>query len=293
VERGLSRPILDKKLFSRLFVVSSVPAVLFGVRFDSKVGFGVLVAALALLSYVQSRHTQRETPAGLAAASRWLGLRAKLAEDEVFPTLPPIAVETWERHLAYGAALGIAPAAAAPIAMGPESDKHAWSSYGGRWRAVRIVYPQRLSWGTRPVWALLRAAARGAVAGLVLYLLAGPLFDRFSGFHGWEWLLALLLVPPAVVAAEAAIVLLASAADLASTREATGEILRLRELGGEQKKLRHYVAVDDGRSATIRAWIVRPELYRTLEQHQVVTASVTRHLRYVRSIAAASGQGRR
>jgi hypothetical protein len=65
----------------------------------------------------------------------------------------------------------------------------------------------------------------------------------------------------------------------------TGQILRLRTRGSDDKK-RHYVAVDDGASPTIRAWLVKPELYAPLRQDQVVTATLTPHLRYVRSIRA-------
>ena len=56
---------------------------------------GILVAAF-LLGVVMGLHTQRETPEGLASASRWLGVRAKLQEDAVFPTLPPVAVTLWD-----------------------------------------------------------------------------------------------------------------------------------------------------------------------------------------------------
>jgi hypothetical protein len=73
-------------------------------------------------------------------------------------------------------------------------------------------------------------------------------------------------------------------ADLGSTREATGQILRLRAYGDDDDK-RHYVAVDDGSSATIRAWRVKSELYSPLRQYEVVTGTLTRNLRYVRAIS--------
>ena len=60
------------------------------------------------VTWIRSRHPQRETPEGLAAASRWLGVRAELAANEVFPTHSPLTVELWNRLLAYGAALGVA-----------------------------------------------------------------------------------------------------------------------------------------------------------------------------------------
>jgi len=54
---------------------------------------------------------------------------------------------------------------------------------------------------------------------------------------------------------------------------------------GDRGKQRYYAAVDDGRSARIRAFVVQPTLYARLEQGQFVRATVTRHLRYVRGIA--------
>jgi hypothetical protein len=214
-------------------------------------------------------HTQRETPEGLAAASRWLGVRAKLAEDEAFQTQAPIAVTLWERHLAYGAAFGLATAAVHALPMGAESDHHAWSSYGGQWRSVRIRYPHfvPLGWGLHPLLVALRACF-ALPAALVLWLIVPR--D--------------LAVLPAAVAAVVGVVVVWALADLGSTREATGQILRLRAYGDDDDK-RHYVAVDDGTSGTIRAWRVKPELYSPLHQYEVVTGTLTRNLRYVRAIS--------
>ena len=94
-----------------------------------------------------------------------------------------------------------------------------------------------------------------------------------------------LVILPAVAAVVLGVGALRALADLWSTKEVTGQILRLRTYGSDDKK-RWYVAVDDGsRASTIRAWRVRPELYSQLVQGDVVTASVTPNLRYVRSIA--------
>jgi hypothetical protein len=214
-------------------------------------------------------HTQRETPEGLAAASRWLGVRAKLADDEAFRSQAPIAVTLWERHLAYGAAFGVATAAVRALPMGAESDRHAWSSYSGQWRAVRIRYPRfvPLGWGLHPLVVVLRAGL--ALAPVVILLLVVP-----------KDLAAL----PAAIAVVAGLVVVWAIVDLGSTREVTGQILRLRTYGDDDDK-RYYVAVDDGVSATVRAWRVKPELYSPLRQYEVVTGTLTRNLRYVRAIS--------
>lgn len=267
--RGLCVDILDKRTFLWLSGAAAAPAAVLGILAGGRVGFGYWVVAFFFLGWVMGLHTQRETPEGLAAASRWLGVRAKLADDEAFRSQAPIAVALWERHLAYGAAFGLATAAARALPMGAESDHHAWSSYGGQWRSVRIRYPHfvPLGWGLHPLVIVLRAGIALAVA--VVFLLLAP-----------EGVAAL----PVAVAVVAGLVVVWALVDLGSTREVTGQILRLRAYGDDDDK-RHYVAVDDGTSARIRAWRVKPELYSPLRQYEVVTGTLTRNLRYVRAIS--------
>jgi hypothetical protein len=284
--RGLCRDIIDGRTFRRLTIAAVAPAAVLGLLSGSRAGFGYWVAAAFLLSVIKSLHTQRETPEGLTAASRWLGVRAKLHEDEAFPTLSPIAVTLWERHLAYGAAFGLAQAAVRAIPMGAESDHRAWSSYGGQWHAVRIRYPHLLppGWGLHPLVALLRALLALAAAVVVLWVVAPTAFDVAPDAGPVELLIALIFVAvPAAVAAAAGLVILRALADLGSTREVTGQVLRLRTYGDDDDK-RHYAAVDDGSSPTIRAWRIKPELYSSLRQYQIVTGTLTRNLRYARSI---------
>jgi hypothetical protein len=284
-QRGLSRAILDGRLLFWLLVGSLVPGVLWWRAVHHHAGLAgivFVVAAIALLGGAVSRHSQRETPTGLAAASRWLGVRTALHQDEVFPTLPPITVGLWKRYLAFGAALGVAPGAVRPIPMGAESDSRAWSSYGGRWRPVRVEYPTLLplGWGLHPLLGVVRGALIGSVSGFVLYLVGGPLATGLSGLA----FAAPFLVPPALAALAAVTLLAKSLADLPTTPVTVqGEILRLRAIG-EQGKRRYYAAVDDGRSARVRAFVIEPDLYRQLEQGELAAATVTRHLRYVRTI---------
>jgi hypothetical protein len=274
--RGLCVDILNKRTFVWLSVAAAGPAAVLGALAGGRVGFGYWVVAFFFLGWIMGLNTQRETPAGLAAASRWLGVRAKLAEDEAFETQAPIAVTLWERHLAYGAAFGLAQAAVHAIPMGTESAHHAWSSYGGQWHSVRISYPFLLppGWGIHPLVVLLRAGLALAAAVVVLELAKNL---------GAASLLYVVL--PVAVAAVAGLAILWALVDLGSTREVTGQVLRLRAYGDDDHK-RYYVAVDDGRgSTTIRAWRVKPELYSPLRQYEVVTGTLTRNLRYVRAIS--------
>jgi Predicted membrane protein (DUF2207) len=288
--RGLCVDILDAKTLKRLTIAALAPAALLWGLTSFTAGLVYFVAAGAFLGVVMARHTQHDTPAGLAAASRWLGVQAKLAEDEVFREQPPIAVAMWERHLAYGAAFGLATEAVRAIPMGAESDTRAWTSYGGSWRSVQIKYPDTLpaGWGAHPGVALLHSLIWGAVSVFVLAVVSRPVLDAAPDAGAIEFVIVVLLVVvPAVAAVVLGVGALRALADLWSTKEVTGQILRLRTYGSDDKK-RWYVAVDDGSGAsTIRAWRLRPELYSQLVQGDVVTASVTPNLRYVRSIAPA------
>jgi Predicted membrane protein (DUF2207) len=274
-QRGLCVDILDKRTFLWLSGAAIGPAAVLGVLAGGRVGFGYWVVAFFFLGWIMGLNTQRETPAGLAAASRWLGVRAKLAEDEAFETQAPIAVALWERHLAYGAAFGLAQAAVRAIPMGTESATHAWSSYGGQWHSVRISYPYLLppGWGIHPLVVFFRTGLAAAGAVVLLLLLKGT---------GTGSVVTTLLAAVAIVGG---LLALRALADLGSTREVTGQILRLRAHGDDDDK-RYYVAVDDGSgSTTIRAWRVKPELYTPLRQYEIVTGTLTRNLRYVRAIS--------
>lgn len=280
--RGLSRDALDSRVFTVLLVAAAIPAALVWALSDLEPGFMVVVGAGAVLAWIRSRHPQRETEAGLAAASRWLGVRAELAANEVFRTHSPLTVELWSRLLAYGAALGVASGASSPLPMGTESDTNAWSAHGGRWRAVRVAYPRLWppAWGLDPLVVLV--AGIGAVLGgaLLLWWLGPSVVD--AGLVA-----AILLVPCAAVVLGIALAVLAFA-DLRSTIEVTGSVLRLRTFGSDEKQ-RYYAAIDDGSSDTIRAWRVNPRHYVTLTQGDLVTVAATKNLGCVRWIAPGAG----
>ncbi|HEY7874840.1 MAG TPA: hypothetical protein VIG64_06925, partial [Actinomycetota bacterium] len=108
----------------------------------------------------------RDTPDGRTAAAHWFGVRQNLETLPLFPDMPADAVVTWERHLAYGAALGVAGRSVKELPLGAEHDRRAWTDYGGSWRQVRVRYPVvRPGWGKSPL-----------VAGLIsLAVLAGSL----------------------------------------------------------------------------------------------------------------------
>ena len=200
--RGLSQDLWNRGVITGLGVAAAVPALLYGIPFGLKgIGFAAIVAGL-LLGGIRSRHRQRHTPDGLVAAGRWVAVREKLDEDEAFQMQPPITVALWERLLAYGAALGVAGGAVRPIPMGAESDRRAWSSYGGHWHQVNVRYPRLYppAWGQHPGVALLWSALFGGIALLFLYFVSQVVSDLGDvGALGLLIVAALILVPIAVI----------------------------------------------------------------------------------------------
>ncbi len=236
--------------------------------------------------------SERNTPAGVDAASRWLGLRRFLAEDPHFDEQPPAAVAIWDRYLSYGAALGVATAAVQGLPLGSESDTEAWSHYGGKWRTVHIDYPKRIppGWGRPP----LLAAAIGLasllgglfVARIFFPLMADTLSDMFNslddGFEPLDFLAVAIIAIPTVFTTlwlmRAALMLGAAVPDLFVRKEVEGVALRIR-----RDEKHSYLAVDDGTGSKIRAWRVEPALLdgAGLSQGSAVSATVSPRLGHV------------
>jgi hypothetical protein len=279
--RGLSREAVGGAVFTVLTGAAVIPSALTWAAWEFEPGLMALFGAVALLGWIKRRHPQRETPDGMAAASRWLGVREELAENPVFATHSPLQVELWDRLLAYGAALGVASGASRPLPMGVESDTRAWTAHGGGWRLVRVSYPRFWppAWGADPIVALLVGLGLVVGFGLILYT-AGPDFLD-AGVYG---ALPFGIACVGVVVGIAIVIMVAS--DWRTAVEITGPILRLRTFGDDDKS-RYYVAIDDGESNTIRAWKVSPAHYRGLEQGDPVTVRATANLGCVRWIVSA------
>jgi Predicted membrane protein (DUF2207) len=286
--RGLSRDAFGELELTLLGGAAVVPAVAVIPAGGWEAALTVMAVAVAIVGWIRSRFPQRETPAGLEAASRWLGVRAELAENEVFESYSPLTVPLWDRLLAYGAAMGVASGASGPLPMGAESDTHAWSSHGGRWRPVRVSYPRLWppGWGLEPVAALVGGAVVAVAGGLALNSQGERLAE--SAREGWSDVvsMATLAVLCAAVLLGVAVAAMAFRDQWASI-EVTGPVLRLRALGGDDP--RYYVAVDDGSSREIRAWRVSRRQYWGMKQGQIVTVAATRNLGRVRSIVDEHG----
>jgi Predicted membrane protein (DUF2207) len=263
---------------------------------ESLAWFATVALALATLwvsNTIFRDSAQLVTDAGLLKQARWLALRKFLHEDELFATLPPTAVRLRERFLAYGAALGVAAAAVRAIPMGSESDRRAWSSYGGRWRQVTVVYPRYWppAYGASPgesVWRGLQLAAFG-IGVVVVYALLASRLSPASADRLTRDVAVGLEIAAAVAIVVAGIGLwfvLAGVAALFGTTQVTGDAVRLRRFGSEAAVC--YLAVDDGTRDRIRAWRVRSQIYDSLTEYSTVTVSVTPLLSYVRQVQSAA-----
>ena len=271
------------------------------------------VMILVATADVARRDRQRDTDEGLAAASRWLGVRRHLAEQGDFEGKPAASVTLWDRYLGCAVALGLAPLAVAQLPLGAEDDRHAWSRAGGRWRAVTVRYPRlRPAWGMHPALAIFRSILLGAPAALAARILArlaadppdsGP--DALLDAEAARWLARGALafaVLAGVVAAWAAVALVVAVADIGRRRRVVGLVLRVRpgrgERGlevlagsfgkggptgsaeGERPRL-VYVALDTGRGDRCTAWLVDAGVAAAVRQGDTAWAHVTPRLGHV------------
>lgn len=255
------------------------------------IAVAVAASTFAVMSRAFPDDSQVVTAAGLAAQARWLALRRYLHDDELFAGLPPTAVAVRDRYIAYGAALGAATAAVRAIPMGAESDRWAWTRYGGAWRQVRVSYPRLWppAWGYSAGQAAWLALRVGAI-GLFWFWLTSKIIPQVdlsaqSDQLGRALNLAVVLVNlAAVIALGAALWLfIAAVVGVVGARELTGEAIRLRQLPAGDAA-RCYIAVYRGSAAHVRAWVTSPEQYATVNEYDIVTVSVATLLGRVRSV---------
>ena len=136
------------------------------------------------------------------------------------------------------------------------------------------------AWGADPLVGFGVGLAVVVASGLFLYVLGPSLVDA-----GALAIVPLLVACGGVILGAALVVM--AGADWRTAVEVTGPILRLRTFGDDEKR-RHYIAVDDGTSDTIRAWRVSRARYEGLRQGEVITARLTRNLSCVRWIITAA-----
>ena len=274
------------------------------------------VAAVGLCAVVAKRfdrERQRDTDAGLAAASHWLGVRRAYTHGR-YDELTPAAVVLYERHLAYAATMDAAQRTVARLPLSAEDDRLAWSRHGGRWRQVEVRYPaRRIGWGQGPgramvngllwtatlaipivVWLRwgsdlrqqLEDAARsiGQVDDTTVRLYDADMAHRIA--VGVTWAVVVALVAITINALTRGLIrLVRGLLDAGREDVVRGTVVRRRtwprQRGTESVEI-NWVAVDDGTSERIRAFVVRPGLAALIRQDDTVEVGVTPYLRYVR-----------
>ena len=238
------------------------------------VGLAVLAVALRVLKRIRS-HAQRATPHGLVRAEHWLCVRAWM-EPRGFEGASAMAANSSSRALAYAAALGLADRAADELPVVPEDDRLAWSNATGEWHVVRVRYPFRPGYGRHPALMLvLGVVVGGALIALQRLLLGVARGDRLISvlddfpdqvdlIQDVALVLAALLIAPMLWMAW---LVIAGAFDLFSTVERQGVVVRarrpqrvvpfprlLRPLA-RRDRFALFIAVDDGRSDRVNAWL--------------------------------------
>ena len=276
------------------------------------VAIAVLVAC-AVVAKRFDRERQRDTDAGLAAASHWLGVRRAYTHGR-YDDLTPAAVVLYERHLAYAAAMDAARRTVARLPLSAEDDRLAWSRHGGRWRQVEVRYPsRRIGWGQGPGRAMLNGLLWTATLAIpiVVWLRWGSdlrqeiedvarsigqvddpsvrLYDGDVAHHiavGVTWAIVVVLAAITINALTRGLVRLVRGLLDAGREEAVrGTVVRRRtwprQRGTESVEV-DWIAVDDGSGNRIRALVARPGLAALIRQDDEVELAVTPYLGYVR-----------
>jgi hypothetical protein len=197
-------------------------------------------------------------------------------EPRGFEGASAAAANSASRALAYAAALGLAERAADELPIVPEDDRLAWSNATGEWHVVRVRYPFRPGYGRHPALMLVIGLAVGAglVVGqrLLLEIARGEAAlgiiedfpDQADLIETTALVLAGVLIVPLLWMVWLAI---AGSFDLFSTVERQGLVVRarrpqrvvpfprlLRPLA-RRDRFALFIAVDDGRSDRVSAWL--------------------------------------
>ena len=238
------------------------------------VAIAILIVARRLLKRMRSR-AQRPTQRGLVRAEHWMCVRAWM-EPRGFEGASAGAANSTSRALAYAAALGLAERAADELPIVPEDDRLAWSNATGEWHVVRVRYPFRPGYGRHPAIMLAVGLAVGAgFIALQQFLLRVARGDALQGIVEDFPDQADLIQDAALVLAAAVIVpmvwmawlVIAGSFDLFSTVERQGVVVRARRPQrvvpfprllrpfARRDRFALFIAVDDGRSDRVSAWL--------------------------------------
>ena len=237
---------------------------------------GVAMAAVLWRLIRRARSlAQRPTGEGLRRAAHWVSLRAWM-EPRGFEGASSGTANNATRALAYAAALGLAERACDELPVVPEDDRLAWSNATGEWHVVRVRYPFRPGYGRHPalmlVVGLVLASALFFLHRLLMDVARSEalqgLVDDFPDQAGVIERVALVAAAIVLVPLAWAIWLaVAGSFDLFSTIRRQGVIVRARRPQrvlpfprllaplARRERFALFIAVDDGRSDRVGAWL--------------------------------------
>jgi hypothetical protein len=238
-----------------------------------------------------------DTPEGKKVCAQWLGMREYFRKSHAFDDQPPASVAIWDRLLAYGVATGAAHDAARGLPIVAEDPHTAWTRSTGSWREIGIEYPERFSFGQKPLKVfgegLVRTVFWGGIAYFVLPVVAvigwGILQDlptsTATDTRGLQLLMA-VLGSFAVVAGfylsartfAGVVRLVRGALDLGKTKTIEGEVVKVHN---------GRFAIDDGHNGSAVA-LIMPALGPTVVRGDRVRAVVSPHLHYLSSLTVLS-----
>jgi hypothetical protein len=264
----------------------------------------VVAAMVGILAWRTTRAgAQRDTPAGVEAASHWMGVRDFYRNTGEFTNKSAASVAIWDQHLAYATAMGLAHRVQEQIPFETESDRHAWSRATGQWRRVKVSYhTARPGWGRHPAWmavtGLFLAAVWSAVAYGAIWVAdvkwrsdVDEYYTVTARQERWITLGATAVAVFAIVwVAWMVMRFLCGCTDLFRQRIVEGDLVRRRERGGgDDNAPTYYLAVDAATATnrvddTILAYRVRSGIYHQTAQGSRVRLVVTPLLGYVKSV---------
>jgi len=295
--QGLSRPRWSRAQAALLTTTAVAVAVLVGITAevshaaanasDEEGSPGVAAGFfcfLLLAGLMSKLNGERGTKRGAEIAGRWLGVRDHLAATGRFGEQPAASVTIWGRHLAYAAALGLAPRAVTSLPITtPADDSRAWSDYGGMWHPVHVRYRSRRFWGRKP----LTMIGHGLLAGMMIGVWVFILLLVATSFGYWPD--ALLTPTPVLVGgAIAALPIIYTIIDYSGNTIIQGQIVRLRKFGestgDSPSNPEYFCAVDEGRSREVLAYGLPSELYGPLNEGDLVRAVAGKRMGWIRKI---------
>ncbi len=259
--------------------------------------FAWLFTSVFLAGWAHRPIGERDTPAGVEACSRWLGVRDWLRRTEAFADLPPAAVAVWDRYLSYGDALGATRVCAAVIDLGMGNRKRVWSSHGGTWHRVRVRYPTFWRrYGMRARSLIIKGVLAGGIGFVLLYYwaraVAGalnqPTIASNPAAHAAGTVKSVGLLVGAVLLGYGGYLLIRTVIDLATPVTVTGQVLWMQvwksSSGGENSPPQpylHYLAIDDGSGDRTVAWGLPTPMTHLCADGDTVTIQARRWSRRV------------